>query len=406
MDEALMNAEADGEMSCLNLSVKLDSEDSDEESSLEEPLVTSWTDLSIVERVGLNSVEMSDKDLETAFSQITLAFRCDQYTLKQRLQAEEHARNLAEENIQLELSRGRETLEMLKSLCLDSNRSHILQRLELSLDILGGTVERVSNTAEVLGAVHQEARVSRAVELMVAHVESLKRRSDKNVVELEETKKIIQQQKNSRNTNPRSTSDPEDSDSGGKSSQKATLRRRISASVITSQTQEKKKRESKKRVSSSKKPTPSGPSPPMNSESNGSAAAKEGRCPVTERELNPVPAETSAPAAPEPAPAPNPESPPAEQVAPKITQNKTPPDTLRQRHKGKEALSNKGKEKRAANIQRQISMGMCGCCTQQPPPPRVHRGRWIRVCLNLFVLFCVIVLTFVLWKLYEGDLEY
>lgn len=47
-----------------------------------------------------------------AFSQITMAFHCDQYTLKQRLQAEEHARNLAEENIQLELSRGRETLEV------------------------------------------------------------------------------------------------------------------------------------------------------------------------------------------------------------------------------------------------------------------------------------------------------
>lgn len=49
---------------------------------------------------------------QTAFSQIALAFRCDQYTLKQRLQAEEHARNLAEENIQLELTRGRETLEV------------------------------------------------------------------------------------------------------------------------------------------------------------------------------------------------------------------------------------------------------------------------------------------------------
>lgn len=49
---------------------------------------------------------------QVAFSQIALAFRCDQYTLKQRLQAEEHARNLAEENIQLELSRGRETLEV------------------------------------------------------------------------------------------------------------------------------------------------------------------------------------------------------------------------------------------------------------------------------------------------------
>lgn len=45
--------------------------------------------------------------------------------------------------------------------------------------------------------------MSRAVELMVAHVESLKRRHDKNVTELEETKKIVQQQGNSRSHNHR-----------------------------------------------------------------------------------------------------------------------------------------------------------------------------------------------------------
>ncbi|CDQ96178.1 unnamed protein product [Oncorhynchus mykiss] len=85
--------------------------------------------------------------------------------------------------------RGRETLETLKALCLDSIRSKILQRLELCLDILGGTVERISNTAEVLGAVHQEARVSRAVELMVSHVDNLKRRNERDT-ELDETKKL------------------------------------------------------------------------------------------------------------------------------------------------------------------------------------------------------------------------
>lgn len=35
--------------------------------------------------------------------------------------------------------------------------------------------------------------MSRAVELMVAHVESLRRRHDKNVAELEEMKKMMQQ---------------------------------------------------------------------------------------------------------------------------------------------------------------------------------------------------------------------
>ncbi|XP_035761371.1 inositol 1,4,5-triphosphate receptor associated 2, partial [Neolamprologus brichardi] len=187
----------EAEISSYNLPNMPDSDDSGEETSQEEPLIASWSELPIIERVGLNSVEMSEKDLETAFSQIALSLRCDQYTLKQRLQAEEHARNLAEENIQLELSRGRETLEILKSLCLDNKRSEILQKLQLSLDILGGTVERISNTAEVLGAVHQEARVNRAVELMVAHVERLRRRYDRNLAELEEARRTMMQQQQS-----------------------------------------------------------------------------------------------------------------------------------------------------------------------------------------------------------------
>ncbi|XP_061661126.1 inositol 1,4,5-triphosphate receptor associated 2 [Syngnathoides biaculeatus] len=171
--------------------------DSDSENS-QETQTSNWDELSIIDRVGLSSVEMSEIDLEKTFSQIALAFCCDQYTLKQRLQAEEHGRNLAEENIQLELSRSRETLETLKGLCLDSKRSKILQRLELSLDIITGTVERISNRAEVLGAVHQEARVSRAVELMVAHVENVKRRLERHEADLEEAKKMIQQQNSCR----------------------------------------------------------------------------------------------------------------------------------------------------------------------------------------------------------------
>lgn len=40
----------------------------------------------------------------------------------------------------------------------------------------------------------QEARASRAVELMVAHVENLKRRLDRNVAALKDAKKLMLQQ--------------------------------------------------------------------------------------------------------------------------------------------------------------------------------------------------------------------
>ncbi|KAM8830775.1 uncharacterized protein ACB058_018922 [Synchiropus picturatus] len=240
------------------------SDDSEEEARKLEPMSTSWNELSIIERVGLNSVEMSEADLEAAFSQIAMAFRCDQYTLKQRLQAEEHARNLAEENIQLELSRGRETLETLKGLCLDSKRSKILQRLELSLDILAGTVERISSTAEVLGAVHQEARVSRAVELMVAHVENLRRSHHRHKTELQEAQKTIQRQNSCRNITRNSDSpDLLDSDTVKENFKPNCSRRRVSVSLLPNQIQEKVKQNPKK--------------PPT---TDGSACASVSSCPT------------------------------------------------------------------------------------------------------------------------------
>ncbi|XP_044068270.1 inositol 1,4,5-triphosphate receptor associated 2 isoform X2 [Siniperca chuatsi] len=369
-----MDDEPDAEASSYCPSIMLGSEDSEEESSQEELPITSWHELSIIERVGLNSVEMSEKDLETAFSQIALAFRCDQYTLKQRLQAEEHARNLAEENIQLELTRGRETLETLKGLCLDSKRSKILQRLELSLDILGGTVERISNTAEVLGAVHQEARVSRAVELMVAHVENLRRRHDRNVAELEEAKK----------------------NSG---------RQRVSVSLIPSQTQEKIKRDLRKRATdgefSSKKSFRTCPSPSLSSESSCSAMTKDDSYSVDDRPLDPDEATSDASAAqlpPQPSPTPNPESLPSKQLATRKIQSKhSPLDTLRQRHKGKAALSKNraDKDKKSKNIYRRLSVGTYGSLWRQHPLTHwLYRCPWALLCMYLFVLFCVVTVTY------------
>ncbi|PWA31044.1 hypothetical protein CCH79_00010724 [Gambusia affinis] len=424
------DAETDGHRS----STMADSNDSEEESSQEEPPVTCWSELSIIERVGLNSVDMTEKDLETAFSQIALAFRCDQYTLKQRLQSEEHARNLAEENIHLELSRGRETLETLKALCLDSKRSSILQRLELSLDILGGTVERISSTAEVLGAVHQEARVSRAVELMVAHVESLRRRHDRNLAELEEAENNLQQQQqkllnSSRHSiHPRTipglwrfcsstsvlvlskimpghfslTVEPErQEDRKRRNSNQSVLRRRVSASIISSPNLEKKS-ESRKRTSSWKKHSPPHLPLSLSLDSFSSVFTQEDSHLMNKRQPDPDPPGDCL----LDLPAPSPESHPTEEVIPSNTQKRNPSlESLRQRQKGKAAASTKAKE-RKATIQRQISIGTYASpCRQDPLMVRLHRCRWARICTNLFVLFCVVMLTCLMWKIHEGEAE-
>ncbi|KAM6981973.1 uncharacterized protein LKV04_012664 [Tautogolabrus adspersus] len=404
-----MDAQPVAETTSFCPSTMLCSEDSDEETSQEEAAIASWNELSIIERVGLNSVEMSEKDLETAFSQITMAFRCDQYTLKQRLQAEEHARNLAEENVQLELNRGRETLEMLKGLCLDSKRSTILQRLELSLDILGGTVERISNTAEVLGAVHQEARVSRAVELMVAHVENLRKQHDRNVAELEEAKKTIQQQNSCRNSiDHRPSPDPEECDPRKKSFLQISGRRRVSVSLIPLQFQEKIKQDLRKQASHdgfspSTKSSPTCRTPSPSSEPNCFPTTKDDSNSVEDRPQDPdeTPSETSAPTLPpQPSPTPNSECLPSNLSATRKMENKNSPlESLRQRHKSKAALSKKKveKDKKNVNIYRQLSGGMYGSLWRQRPLVQwAYRCRWALLFMYLFVLFCVITLTYLL----------
>ncbi|XP_074500609.1 uncharacterized protein LOC141772950 [Sebastes fasciatus] len=409
-----MTAQPDAETNGYCLSHMLDSEDSDEETSQEEPSIISWNELSIIERVGLNSGEMSEKDLETSFSQIALAFRCDQYTLKQRLQAEEHARNMAEENVQLELTRGRETLETLKVLCLDSMRSQILQRLELCLDILGGTVERISNTAEVLGAVHQEARVSRAVELMVAHVENLRRRHDRNVAELEEAKKAIQQQNSCRNSIDTGASPDLEEGDGRKRNSLQNLRRRVSISIIPTQIQEKVKRDSRKQApgrSYSKDSFLTCSSPPLNSESSCYAVTKDDSCSVDDRPPDPdeTPTEATAAELPPPPVPNNPECLPSKQPASRKSRNKNPPlDTLRQRHKDKATLSKKkaDKDKKSVNNYRRLSGSMCGSLWRRRPLAHwLYCCRWALACTYLFVLFSVVTLTYFLWKLHDEEPE-
>ncbi|XP_063065732.1 inositol 1,4,5-triphosphate receptor associated 2 isoform X3 [Engraulis encrasicolus] len=221
-----------------NTTPALSSEDDseDEENALQEGLIASLNQLSILERLGPTSDEMTEGEVECAFSQLALAFRCDQYTLDQRLQAEEHARNKAEENMTLELQRGKEAIEALKVLCLDSERYKALQKLDLTLDILAGTMEQVARTAEVLGAVHQEAKVSRAVDVMLAHVENMRQRHDRHCAELEETRKLIGSSASCDQPLPELREEMEIRLRTNKDPGRFRLMRRISSSVITKET--------------------------------------------------------------------------------------------------------------------------------------------------------------------------
>nr|XP_033773753.1 lymphoid-restricted membrane protein-like isoform X2 [Geotrypetes seraphini] len=154
-------------------------------------------ELSTLERLGLHRVSLTEQDVEAAFVHLSLAFRCDTFTLRRRVLVEERARDVAEENIQKELEECQSILRRLTSACVDEEQTDMAEQFQQSLTVLAGSIQRVTKAAEVLGAVHQEARMCRAVEVMIQHVDNLKRRHSREHTELEEMKRLIQQ--NSRN---------------------------------------------------------------------------------------------------------------------------------------------------------------------------------------------------------------
>ncbi|XP_029969244.1 inositol 1,4,5-triphosphate receptor associated 2 isoform X2 [Salarias fasciatus] len=145
-----------------------------------------------------NSLSPTDKEIETEFQRLALGFKCDMFTLEKRLRLEERSRDLAEENVRREVSSCQGLLQALIPLCEDDNQSmEIIQRLQKNLDILIQSMTRVSSRSEMLGAIHQESRIGKAVEVMIQHVENLRRLYTKEHAELLELREALMQNERS-----------------------------------------------------------------------------------------------------------------------------------------------------------------------------------------------------------------
>ncbi|XP_072506656.1 inositol 1,4,5-triphosphate receptor associated 2 [Notamacropus eugenii] len=139
-------------------------------------------------------ISTNEKDVEAEFLRLSLGFKCDWFTLEKRVKLEERSRDLAEENLKKEITNCLKLLKSLVTLCEDDNQAQeIIKKLEKSLKFLNQCTTRVANKAEMLGAINQESRVSKAVEVMIQHVENLKRMYAKEHAELEELKQALLQ---------------------------------------------------------------------------------------------------------------------------------------------------------------------------------------------------------------------
>ncbi|KAH8029656.1 hypothetical protein HPB51_002113 [Rhipicephalus microplus] len=94
-----------------------------------------------------SSDQLTEEDVENKFTTLSLGFKTDRLTLTKRLELHQRHRDIAEGNIQAELNAIRD--------------------------------------------LAQEERMSRAFEVMVAHVENLKRSSEREHRELEEARKLL-----------------------------------------------------------------------------------------------------------------------------------------------------------------------------------------------------------------------
>ena len=76
-------------------------------------------------------------------------------------------------------------------LCHQADSREILRSLEKQVGVLHQSLQRVSSSSEQFGAVQQEGRVATAIEIVLLHVDNLKRSYEKEHNELEDARRIL-----------------------------------------------------------------------------------------------------------------------------------------------------------------------------------------------------------------------
>uniref|UniRef100_H3BFV5 Inositol 1,4,5-triphosphate receptor associated 1 n=1 Tax=Latimeria chalumnae TaxID=7897 RepID=H3BFV5_LATCH len=182
-----------------------------------------------------SSPPLSEKEVENVFVQLSLAFKNDSYTLETRLRQAEKERNLTEENTEKELEDFKGSVKTSVILWQHPEHREAYERLIESIAVLHRLSIRLSSRAEMVGAVRQEKRMSKATEVMMQYVENLKRTYEKDHAELIEFKKLANQNSNRSYGGPANSGDdgvPRGSRSMSLSLGKNMPRRRVSVAVV------------------------------------------------------------------------------------------------------------------------------------------------------------------------------
>ncbi|KAL2806496.1 inositol 1,4,5-triphosphate receptor associated 1 isoform e [Daubentonia madagascariensis] len=174
---------------------------------------------------------LTEKEVENVFVQLSLAFRNDSYTLESRINQAERERNLTEENTEKELENFKASITSSAALWHHCEHRETYQKLLEDIAVLHRLAARLSSRAEMVGAVRQEKRMSKATEVMMQYVENLKRTYEKDHAELMEFKKLANQN-SSRSCGPSEDGVPRTARSMSLTLGKNMPRRRVSVAVV------------------------------------------------------------------------------------------------------------------------------------------------------------------------------
>uniref|UniRef100_A0A8C4R219 Lymphoid-restricted membrane protein n=1 Tax=Eptatretus burgeri TaxID=7764 RepID=A0A8C4R219_EPTBU len=183
------------------------------------------------------SPSLNEQQVETAFTQLSLAFQNDKFTLDKRLRLEARARDLVEEDFEQEIENMKWALQQLELQCQEQVQQELLQQLQQTLQVLHRCSPRLSSQAEMLGAVNQEGRLARAAEVMLLYVEQLRRTCAREQTELSELRRLLHDNTRSSASSADNFDDPLGRNKrclsmSASSGKQVTARRRMSVAVI------------------------------------------------------------------------------------------------------------------------------------------------------------------------------
>ncbi|XP_017785985.1 PREDICTED: uncharacterized protein LOC108569088, partial [Nicrophorus vespilloides] len=162
---------------------------------------------SVLEKLGLLGdsprERLTDEELEQKFISLSLAFTIDADTIKDRCNRQRRYRDQTETNLNVEIERLIERANRLYPLCIDAETTELLAALLAQVDIIVRASSHAAISAERFGAVQHEERLAESVQLMIKHVNVLKRQRDSARRQLQYTKRVLQDTNSAESSSPK-----------------------------------------------------------------------------------------------------------------------------------------------------------------------------------------------------------